>query len=72
MDGKAMKAEEHRLEKLFHKLDANSDGRIDIHELTDGLHKMGYSHITEEQILVSYTFYQCNVFVNVNVIIKRN
>lgn len=51
MDGATMAAEEHRLQKLFHELDANKDGRIDIHELTEGLHKIGYSHITEEQIL---------------------
>ena len=66
MDGATMAAEEHRLQKLFHELDANKDGRIDIHELTEGLHKIGYSHITEEQILVrfKYFFFQilsCNI-----------
>ena len=56
MDAKTRMAEEHRLKKLFHELDANNDGRIDIHELTEGLHKLGYFHITEEQILVSKFF----------------
>lgn len=56
MDGATMAAEEHRLQKLFHELDANKDGRIDIHELTEGLHKIGYSHITEEQILVRFRY----------------
>ena len=37
MDTKTRMAEENRLKKLFHKLDANNDGRIDIHELTEEL-----------------------------------
>ena len=52
MDADLVEAEMHRLEKLFHTLDLNGDGRIDIHELAQGLHKMGYYHITEEQIMV--------------------
>ena len=61
MDGATMAAEEHRLQKLFHELDANKDGRIDIHELTEGLHKIGYSHITEEQILVRFKYFFSNI-----------
>jgi len=51
MDADLVEAEMHRLEKLFHELDLNGDGRIDIHELAEGLHKMGYYHITEDQIM---------------------
>ena len=64
MDAKTRMAEEHRLKKLFHELDANNDGRIDIHELTEGLHKLGYFHITEEQILVSEIY--IIIFLNWN------
>ena len=53
MDDAGQLAEVHRLEKLFHELDTNKDGRIDLTELTSGLHRFGYTHITEEQILVS-------------------
>ncbi len=45
-------AEEHRLERLFHELDTNKDGRVDPEELTTGLRRMGYVHITPEQIKV--------------------
>ena len=58
-----VEAEMHRLEKLFHELDLNGDGRIDIHELAEGLHKMGYYHITEDQIMVSTDILQVNVLV---------
>lgn len=51
MDDAGQLAEVHRLEKLFHELDTNKDGRIDLTELTSGLHRFGYTHITEEQIL---------------------
>ena len=54
MDEETAKAEMHRLEKLFHELDENKDGRIDIRELTVGLKRMGYYHITEEQIEVGF------------------
>lgn len=47
-----MKAEGHRLERLFHQLDTNGDGRIDIHELFQGLNSLGYAHISEEQVEV--------------------
>ena len=47
-----MKAESHRLEKLFHEIDTNKDGRIDAHELSEGLKRMGYYHISEEQVEV--------------------
>ena len=56
LDGKLnlrmMKAESHRLEKLFHEIDTNKDGRIDAHELSEGLKRMGYYHISEEQVEV--------------------
>ena len=51
-----MKAESHRLERLFHELDTNKDGRIDIHELFQGLKRLGYAHISEEQVEVSAIF----------------
>ncbi len=55
MDRQMRKAEMHRLEKLFHELDLNKDGRIDVHELTVGLKRLGYYHVTEEQIEVRLT-----------------
>ena len=66
MDTKTRMAEEHRLKKLFHELDANNDGRIDIHELTEGLHKLGYFHITEEQILVSAKYFPLVLYFKKN------
>ena len=54
LDIRMMKAESHRLEKLFHEIDTNKDGRINAHELSEGLKRMGYCHITEEQVEVSY------------------
>ena len=52
LDTRMMKAESHRLEKLFHEIDTNRDGRIDAHELSEGLKRMGYCHISEEQVEV--------------------
>jgi len=43
-------AESNRLKNLFEKLDLNRDGRIDSKELAEGLHNMGYFHISQEQI----------------------
>ena len=51
-DIRMMKAESHRLEKLFHEIDTNKDGRINAHELSEGLKRMGYCHISEEQVEV--------------------
>ena len=53
LDIRMMKAESHRLEKLFHEIDTNKDGRINAHELSEGLKRMGYCHISEEQVEVS-------------------
>jgi len=50
LDIRMMKAESHRLEKLFHEIDTNKDGRINAHELSEGLKRMGYCHISEEQV----------------------
>merc|ERR1719412_1447771 len=50
LDFKRMKAESRRLEKLFHEIDTNKDGRIDARELFEGLKRMGYYHISEEQV----------------------
>ena len=47
-------AERLRLEGMFHDLDANNDGRVDPKELAEGVKKMGYYHVTEEQIIVRY------------------
>ena len=33
-------ADERRLEELFRKLDVNGDGRIDIHDLSEALHRL--------------------------------
>jgi len=33
-------ADERRLEELFRKLDVNRDGRIDIHDLSEALHRL--------------------------------
>ena len=63
MDDAGQLAEVHRLEKLFHELDTNKDGRIDLTELTSGLHRFGYTHITEEQILVSLELVAASQFV---------
>ena len=52
LDPRMMKAESHRLEKLFHEIDTNRDGRIDAHELSEGLKRMGYCHISKEQVEV--------------------
>ena len=52
LDIRMMKAESHRLEKLFHEIDTNKDGRINAHELSEGLKRMGYCHISEEQVEV--------------------
>jgi len=43
-------AESERLERLFHQLDANGDGRIDMQELYDGLNSLGYHHISKEHV----------------------
>ena len=32
--------DEERIEELFEKLDVNQDGRLDINELSDGLHRL--------------------------------
>ena len=34
------KFDEERIEELFQKLDVNRDGRLDINELSDGLHRL--------------------------------
>ena len=52
LDPKMVNAEISRLEKMFNELDTNKDGVIDIEEFTQGLQKMGYYHITSEQIAV--------------------
>jgi len=33
-------ADEQRIEELFRKLDVNRDGRIDIHDLSEALHRL--------------------------------
>lgn len=36
-----------RLKDLFHKLDVDGDGRIDVKDLTAGLQKLGLPHSTD-------------------------
>ena len=43
-----------RLRALFRAMDTNGDGRLDPQELTEGLRRMGYAHITQEHIQVTY------------------
>ena len=71
MDADLVEAEMHRLEKLFHTLDLNGDGRIDIHELAQGLHKMGYYHITEEQIMVKILRFTSVILIFTSVIKRK-
>ena len=56
MDGPMAEAERHRLERMFHELDANNDGRVDPRELAEGVKNMGYYHVTEDQIIVRCFF----------------
>ncbi len=46
-----------RLERLFHSLDLNKDGKVDPDELEKGLEKMGYAHVSEEMIKVCSKFH---------------
>jgi len=46
----AVVAESNRLKNLFETLDLNQDGRIDSEELAEGLHSMGYFHISKDQV----------------------
>ena len=63
MDGQVVEVERQRLEHMFHELDANNDGRVDPKELAEGVKKMGYYHVTEEQIIVRFFifFYQISI-----------
>ena len=61
-----MRAESHRLERLFHQLDTNGDGKIDIHELFQGLNRLGYAHISEEQVEVRPTPYGKIIHSNIS------
>lgn len=48
------KFDRERVKELFQQLDVNKDGRIDIQELTDGLHKRGISHLPAEVQVSTY------------------
>lgn len=74
MDRPMAEAERHRLERMFHELDANNDGRVDPKELAEGVKKMGYYHVTEEQIIVRYFFdymYSCRVITESTTIVQN-
>lgn len=52
MDQALVEAEKARLKKMFVEIDTNRDGKLDVQELTQGLRRMGYFHITAAQIEV--------------------
>jgi len=52
LDQNLVEAEKFRLRKMFVEIDTNRDGKIDIQELTQGLKRMGYFHITSDQVEV--------------------
>lgn len=39
-------------EDLFAQLDSNRDGRIDPKELAEGLHALGYGHVSKKEMEV--------------------
>lgn len=52
LDKRLASLEKERLEAMFKRLDLNQDGLIDAEELAEGLRKMGYFHVTQEQVQV--------------------
>lgn len=54
--------DEERLEKLFNSLDKNSNGRIDIHDLSEALREYGLHHgYAEVCALISFKLFKNTV-----------
>jgi len=53
-------ADEQRLEELFRKLDLNRDGRIDIHDLSEALHRLKVPQLPGHAQVLQCTAKKCD------------
>jgi hypothetical protein len=72
MDRALVEAEKARLKKMFVEIDTNRDGKIDVQELTQGLRKMGYFHITAEQIEVQALIFHSFILILNSALFSRS